>query len=64
MATYHPHVISVFLIELIPNAITIKSVQAWRENGQQHDLLIQSFWRLFLHFCKYISTSLDSFKAV
>ena len=25
MATYHLHVISVFLIELIPNAITINS---------------------------------------
>ena len=65
MATYHPHVISVFLIRLILNSITNSSqLRPWRENKQKHEQLNLSFWRLFLHFCEYISTSLHSFKAV
>ena len=65
MATCHPHVISVFFIRLVLNAITANSqLRPWRENKQQHEHLIYLFWRLFLHFCEYISTSFQSFKAV
>ena len=65
MATCHPCVISVFFIGLILNAITINSqLRPWRENNQQHVFLISSFLETFPHFCEYISTSLDSFKAV
>ena len=39
-------------------------LRPWRENKQKHEQLNLSFWRLFLHFCEYISTSLQSFKAV
>ena len=58
MAAYHPHVISVFFIGLILNAITINSQS--RPGGKKkhkHVQLNLYFWRLFLHFCKYIMTS-------
>ena len=65
MATYHPHVISVFFIRLVLNAITaIVKLRPWRENKQKHEQLIYLFWRLFFYLCEYISTSLDLFKAV
>ena len=51
MATYHPHVISVFFIGLILNAITINSQS--RPGGKKkhkHVQLNLYFWRLFLHF--------------
>ena len=34
------------------------------KEAKKHEQLNLSFWRLFLHFCEYISTSFQSFKAV
>ena len=51
MATCHPHVISVFFIGLILNAITINSQS--RPGGKKkhkHVQLNLYFWRLLLHF--------------
>ena len=55
MASCHPHVISVFFIGLVLNAITVNSQsRPGGKNKQKHEQLIYPFWRLFLHFCKYI----------
>ena len=65
MASCHPCGISVFPNGLVPSAITINSQS--RPGGKKkhkHVQLNLYFWRPFLHFCKYILTSLQSFKAV